>query len=109
MSLDDPFERYREEFPFLCEAWDHLQGYVDYRAYGPDDVEETRSQEWHTTAWRLNKLGQRIRGLMDRQLDRSSPLKLHISRENLRKKILTEEDLPVEAGILHPEASGEEK
>ena len=67
-EADEDFDRYREGFPFLCEAWDHLQGYVNYRAYGADDVGEARSLEWNTTAWRLNKLGQRIRGLMDREI-----------------------------------------
>lgn len=63
-KADPDMEPFREDFPAIYEAWHKLWAYVRYRAYGPDDIEESRGQEWTTTALRLNKLGQRIQGAL---------------------------------------------
>ena len=64
-NIDAMSVRYCERFPALCASWDRLCIFIYHRAYGPDDAGEERSQEWTTTAMRLSKLGQRIRGVMD--------------------------------------------
>lgn len=60
-------DRYRQRFPGIIEAWDRLWAYVSHRAYGPgkDKQEESRAQEWGTTALRLNKVRQKLEYLMD--------------------------------------------
>jgi hypothetical protein len=95
----DLFERYRTEdcLEFVMEAWDLLDEYVAYRAFGKgrneDPPLESRKQEWTTTALRLGKLGQRIRGLMDYRLDGEWSLALTVEAE------------PVAFGIQFPSES----